>query len=118
MNMSNVHVTLLVLLDLSTAFDTVDNTILIQRFQSEFGFKDMVPSWFSSYQAGHVQCVSMYGMVSDEFQLNWGVPQGSCLKPLLFTIHASKLFNIIESHLSSIYMYANDTKLLPLFLCR
>ena len=77
MNMDTGHVTLLVLLDLSAAFDTV----------------------------------TINGALSKKFGLECGVPQGSCLGPLLFTIYASKLFSIIKSHLPSAHSYADDTQL-------
>ena len=45
------------------------------------------------------------------FDLNWCVPQGSCLGPLLFSIYASKLFNIVKNHLPDVHSYADDTQL-------
>ena len=45
------------------------------------------------------------------FQKKYGVPQGSCLGPLLFVIYASKLFEIIERHLPDVHTYADDTQL-------
>ena len=99
LNMNKQHVTLLVLLDLSAAFDTVDHCTLLQRLQSSFGVQGKVLSWFSSYLLGRSQQISINGTLSQSFDLECGVPQGSCLGPLLFTIYASKLFEIIEHHL-------------------
>ena len=45
------------------------------------------------------------------FLLRYGVPQRSCLGPLLFTIYASKLFEILERHLSDVHVYADDKQL-------
>ena len=45
------------------------------------------------------------------FQMKYGVPQGSCLGLLLFVIYASKLFEIIERHLADVHTYADDTQL-------
>ena len=57
------------------------------------------------------QRVIVNGSHSDEFVLSHGVPQGSCLGPLLFTLYVSKLFDIIKHHLPDARAYANDTQL-------
>ena len=46
---------------------------------------------------------------SDDFNLNCGVPQGSCMGPVFFTLYVSRLFNIIYQHLPSVHGYADDT---------
>ena len=111
MKMNSQHVTLLVLLDLSAAFDTVDYTILLNRLQSKVGILGKALDWFGSYLTGRKQRVSMQGTLSDRFDLKCGVPQGSCLGPLLFIIYSSKLFDIVEHHLPNIHCYADDTQL-------
>ena len=109
-NMDKGHVTLLVMLDLSAAFDTVYHGIL-HRLQSKLGLRDKALLWFKSYLTGRTQQVSVNGTLSDKFNLTRGVPQGSCLGPLLFTIYASSLFDIVKSHLPSVHTYADDTQL-------
>ena len=94
MNMNKQHVTLLVLLDLSVAFDTVDHCTLLQRLQSSLGVRGKVLSWLASYLSGRSQRILINETLSDSFDLECGVPQGSCLGPLLFTIYTSKLFEI------------------------
>ncbi len=111
MNMNKGHMSILVLLDMSSAFDTVDHEILIQRLETKFGFKGTVLAWFSSYLNGRQQRVLVNDSLSDIFEFNCGVPQGSCLGPLLFTLCANEIFDIIERHLSDIHAYADDSQL-------
>ena len=98
-NMNSQRVTLLVLLDLSAAFDTVDHGILLRRLSTSFGTRGRALKWFSSYLLGRSQHVLFDRVKSDSFDLRFGVPQGSCLGPLLFVVYASKLFEIIQAHL-------------------
>ena len=77
MNMEDQYVTLLVLLDLSAAFDTVDHRILLDRLQFDFGISGSALNWFESYLSNRTQRFSIFG-----------VPQGSCLGPLLFSLYA------------------------------
>ena len=85
-------VTLLVLLDLSAAFDTVRHDILLNRLKSRFGVDGKALEWFASYLADRTQRVTVNNGLSSAFPLRQGVPQGSCLGPLLFTVYTSKLF--------------------------
>ena len=68
---------LLVLLDLSAAFDTVEHSVLLSRLSNSFGIRDTALRWFRSYLSDRSQHVSLNGKVSDKFQLTHGVPQGS-----------------------------------------
>ena len=103
--------TLLVLLDLSAAFDTVNHKILLRRLETTFGITGTALQWFSSYLGNRSQRVAFGDGVSESFYLACGVPQGSCLGPLLFTLYASKLFEFIKHHLPSAHAYADDTQL-------
>ena len=103
--------TLLVIWDLSAAFDAVDHDTLIHRPQSLLGLRGLALEWSQSYLRGRSQQVTINGALSKKFGLECGVPQGSCLGPLLFPIYANKLFSIIKSHLPSAHSYADDTQL-------
>ena len=109
--MNRQHVFLLVLLDLSAAFDTVDHTILLRRFETSFGVTGDVLKWIASYLSARSQRVMIDGVLSDRFDLSFGVPQGSCLGPLLFSAYASKLFQVIKNHLPNAHAYADNTQL-------
>ena len=79
MNMDKGHMTMLVLLDISSAFDTVDHNTLLLSLYSRFGISGKVLTWFSSYLNNRCQRVSISGTLSDTFALHYCVPQGSCL---------------------------------------
>ena len=98
MEMNSQHAVLLVLLDLST--DTVDHSVLLHRLV-----------WLKSFLSARSQRVSIPGALSDSLPLDWGVPQGSCLGPLLYIIYSSKLFNIIERHLPNSHCYVDDSQI-------
>ena len=104
--MNSPHVVLLVLIDLSAIFDTVDHSVLLRRLQTSFGISGAPLDWFKSYLSARSQRVFIPGALSDNLPLDWGVPQGSCLGPLLYSIYFSKLFNIIERHLPNSHCYA------------
>ena len=108
-NMDKQHATLLILLDLSAAFDTVDHQILLNRLRTEFGLSGNVLYWFASYLSNRFQKVTVDGVLSNRFGIDFGVPQGSWLGPLLFVIYSSKLFNIVNKHLPNVHAYVDDT---------
>ncbi len=110
-NMEECKVTLLVLIDLSAAFDTVDHEILLNLLESKFGITGTALEWHRSYLSMRKQCINLSGTLSDTFDLNCGVPQGSCLGPVLFTQYASTLFNVIYNHLNDAHAYADDHQL-------
>ena len=104
-------ISVLVLLDLSAAFDTVDYEILLQRLRVSFGIDDVVHRWFQSYLLGRKQCVRRGNAASSVTHLQCGVPQGSVLGPVLFILYTADLISLVESHNLSSHLYADDTQL-------
>ena len=102
---------LLVLLDLSAAFDTIDHQLLINRLQSKLGLSGVVLKWFESYLSHRQQRIIVKNSCSSNQKLEWGVPQGSVLGPLLFSIYLLPLGELIRRNNLSFHMYADDVQL-------
>lgn len=111
LNLANKRGVVLVLLDLSAAFDTIDHDILLLRLKSLLGIDGTVLSWFNSYLKGRSNAVSINQNVSASSETTFGVPQGSVLGPTLFTIYTMPLSSIIESHGLKYHFYADDTQI-------
>ena len=111
MSVDNKEVTLLVLLDLSAAFDTIEHPILLNILQQDFGVTGTALNWFDSFLSDRIQLILVSDKTSDYFNLDCGVPQGSCMGPVLFTLYVSRLFNIISQHLPSVHGYPDNTQI-------
>ena len=102
---------ILVLLDLSAAFDTIDHHCLLHILESSFGIQGNVLAWFQSYLTGRTQAVHVKKCTSEPHELKYGVPQGSVLGPILFTIYTTPLGKLIRRHGLTFHLYADDTQL-------
>ena len=98
-------------LDLSAAFDTINHQLLLERLKSDFGIDGLAFSWLQSYLSNRTQYVKLGNHSSSPVELLAGVPQGSVLGPLLFTTYTSPLSNIIHGFEVSFHQYADDTSL-------
>ena len=87
--MDDGKISVLVFLDLSAAFDTIDHEILLHRLHNVFGFGDTVLSWFQSYLENRTQTVVVHGKHLTPASLCYGVPQGSVFGPILFILSYS-----------------------------
>ena len=109
--MDNNDAIMLVLLDLSAAFDTIDHAILLQRVHDEFGIHGTALSWLQSYLQGRSQCVKIQRTLSPATELHFGVPHRSVLGPVLFTLYNAPIGRIIRQHGLEPMFYADDSQL-------
>ena len=110
-SMDKGEATALTLLDLSAAFDTIDHATLTDRLSDWYGISGQAQIWFSSYLQNRLQSVKIKDTFSDKVRLLYGVPQGSVVGPVLFTLYTTPLSAIISSFDINHHLYADDTQI-------
>ena len=98
-----------VFIDLQKAFDTVDHDILLSKL-NHYGVRGVSYEWFKSYLTGRQQFTTIAHLKSDLCSINYGVPQGSVLGPILFLLYINDLNQVIFH--SKIHHFADDTNFL------
>ena len=86
LSLNKGNISVLALLDLSSAFDTIDHPILVHRLHTDFGFTDAVLQWLSLYLTDRTHYVSLSNNCSAFTPVHSGVPHGSVIGPMLFTM--------------------------------
>ena len=109
------QVSWLCLLDQSAAFDTLDHSILLTRLSTWFGISSISLSCFRSYLSSRSSSVSV-GWSPSNITISCGVPQGSVLGPILFTLYTTPLSTLIANTSPSHHLYADDTQLFTSFV--
>ena len=105
-NIDNKKISLLLLLDLSKAFDSVNHEILLAKCK----MLNIDPCWFQDYLSNRNQCVKIKDVISQPRSVTFGVPQGSMLGPILFTIYVNDLIQFLPN--CFVVQYADDTQIL------
>ena len=111
MAIDNKQGAILILLDLSAAFDTIDHDLLFKRMDIKFGIRGNALNWFRSYLTGRTQSVKIKDCFSSRSHVKFGVPQGSVLGPALFSLYSAPVADIARKHGLKVHLYADDTQL-------
>lgn len=106
---------ILVLLDLSAAFDGISHSILLDRLRHRFGISDTVLKWLTDYLSGRSQAVSFNGKTSTALDVLHGVPKGSVLGPILFSMYTAPICDIVDLHGLRVHLYAYDDQVYMTF---
>ena len=99
---------ILLLIDLSAAFDTIDIDLMLHVLEYEIGVTGLASEWFSSFLRDRSQRVLIDNILSDTSSVNFGAPQGSVLGPVLFNIYSRSLSTVIKNCGFSTSGYADD----------
>jgi len=102
---------LVVLLDLSAEFDTVEHTTLLDILRTRFGITGSALNWHKSYLSDRSYRVVTGGVESNVTDLDCGLPQGSSLGPLKFIAYASGLQEVANRHGILFHGFADDSQL-------
>ena len=109
-SVSEKKMVMLVLLDLSSAFDTIDQDILLFKLMKHFGISGNVLKWIKTYLKGRTFSVRIKNVNGKVCLLIYGVPQGTVLGPLLFIMYIHDLILIGDKYNVSVELYADDSR--------
>lgn len=112
-SLDNNRISLLILLDLSKAFDSISHEMLLETLH----YYNIKSQWFVNYLSNRIQVTKIDDFISDPNTIHYGVPQGSVLGPILFVIYINEIFSILnelkdEEVSYDIIGYADDTQLI------
>ena len=105
-NADKKHYSGCLFLDLSKAFDNVDHDILLRKLSDQFGIRGLTNKFFESYLSNRLQHVRVNNFRSKKTKINYGIPQGSNLGPLLCLMYINDL---PKSTCFNTTLFADDT---------
>ena len=103
--------TVLFLIDLSAAFDTIDHRLLLESLRLRFGLDGLVLAWLKSYLSSKTQRVVISDASSGPLSPDTGIPQGSVLGPVLFSLYVQPIGDIVPCHGLQCHYFADDLQL-------
>ena len=109
-SIDNGKISLLVLLDLSAAFHTVDHNILLSILSHRFSINSTVLKWFESYLTDRTQYFTYAGEQTYSYPVDCSVPQGSVLGPRCFVSYTEDITDVLDQHAVQSHLYADDTQ--------
>ena len=109
--------TVVMLLDLSAAFDTVDHDVLLRILKNEIGVRGIALAWFTSFLKGRSQCIRLGKVTSETVTIRFGIPQGSVLGPVLFNLYIRSIYAAVKKLDFNILGYADDHQIYQSFKC-
>ena len=112
-NMDRKKISVIVLLDMSKAFDSIRHDLMLRKLRKA-GVSESACAWFESYLSQRQQVLKFQNTVSDPLPLTVGVPRGSIMGPVLFTLYVNDLFRV-SKHCEPLGC-VDDTKLFLGFL--
>lgn len=103
------QLTILLLLDFSKAFDTIQHSKLLEKLVHEFNFSSSAVSFIQDYLTDRMQCVTINDHTSQPIAVRQGIPQGSVLGPIIFSLYINNLPSSLKYMLH--HMFADDVQL-------
>ena len=106
--MDEKEATVIMLLDLSAAFHTVGNDLLLRILEKDIGLRGKVLQWLSSFLKGRSQRIRLGKTNSECITIKFGVSQGSVLGPVLFNLYIRLIYKFVQKFGFNIFGYADD----------
>ena len=96
---------------MSATFDCIDHNLLLQRLQIDFGLSNAPLEWIHSFLSDRTYQLLYGGDLTHTYLLQYGVPQGSVLGPLLYVLYTADVCHVVERHGMHLHLCADDSQI-------